>query len=54
MGEIPNQESLATLMTSIWASGVFMSLKAKPITTATEAVDVFKKAGTVDYRPPSK
>ena len=52
LGEIPDQESLAALMTSIWGSGVSMSLKAKPIITATEAVDVFKKAGTVGYRPP--
>ena len=53
LGEIPDQESLGAIMTSIWASGVSMSLKAKPLITATEAVDVFKKAGTIAYRPPS-
>jgi uncharacterized protein with GYD domain len=52
LGEIPDEESLGAFMMSIWASGVSMSLKAKPIMTATEAVEVFKKAGTVGYRPP--
>jgi uncharacterized protein with GYD domain len=53
LGELPDEESLAAIMTSLWASGVSMSLKAKAIVTATEAVDVFKKAGTVGYRPPA-
>ena len=53
LGEIPDQESLAAIMTAIWASGVSMSLKAKALMTATEAVDVYKKAGTVGYRPPT-
>jgi uncharacterized protein with GYD domain len=52
LGEVPDQESLAAIMTAIWASGVSMSLKAKALMTATEAVDVYKKAKTVGYRPP--
>ena len=31
-----------------------MSLKAKALMTATEAVEVYKKAGTVGYRPPNE
>ena len=53
IGGVPDQESLAAIMTSIWASGVSMSLKAKALMTATEAVDVYEKAGTVGYRPPT-
>ena len=52
LGEIPNEESLAAIMMSVWASGVSMSLKAKALMTATEAVDVYKKAGSVGYSPP--
>ena len=52
VGEVPDEESLKAIMVSIWASGVSMSLKAKAIMTATEAVDVYKKAATVAYRPP--
>ena len=53
VGEIPDQDSLAALVTSIWGGGVSMSIKAKPIITATEAVAVFKKAGNIAYRSPS-
>jgi len=28
-------------------------LKATPVMTATEAVDVMKKAGSLGYRPPT-
>ena len=53
LAEIPDQESLATIMMAIYASGVAMSLKATALMTATEAVDVFKKAGSLGYRPPT-
>jgi uncharacterized protein with GYD domain len=53
VGQVPDEESLAAVMTSIWASGVSVSLKAKAIMTAAEAVNVFKKSGTVAYRPPT-
>jgi uncharacterized protein with GYD domain len=54
LGEVPDEESLKAIMVSIWASGVSMSLKAKSLMTATEAVEVYKKAGTIGYRPPSE
>ena len=53
LGELPDEERLAAVVTSIWASGVSMSIKSKAIMTAAEAVDVYKKAGAVSYRPPS-
>ena len=54
LGEVPDRESLSAIVGSIWASGVSMSLKAKVVNTAAEAVGVFKKAATVSYQRPGK
>ena len=53
VAELPDQESLAALVVAFQAGGGPMSVKATPIMTTKEAVDVFKKAGSFDYRPPT-
>ena len=53
LAEIPDQESLTTLLMAFIAGGGPTSVKATPLYTATEAVDVFKKAGSLGYRPPT-
>ena len=52
LAEIPDQESLVAIIWAFQAGGGPTSLKATPLMTATEAVDVLKKAGSLDYRPP--
>ena len=51
LAEIPDQESLAALIWAFQAGGGPMSIKATPLMTFTEAVDVLKKAGSLGYRP---
>jgi len=53
LAEIPDQESLAAIIWAFQAGGGPLSLKATPVMTATEAVDVMKKAGSLGYRPPT-
>ena len=50
--EIPKQENLSAVMTAIQAGGGITSWKATALMTATEAVAVFKKAGSLGYKPP--
>jgi len=53
LAEIPDQESLAAIVWAFQAGGGPMSVKATPLMTATEAVDMCKKAGSLGYRPPT-
>ena len=54
LADVPDHESLAAILAAFLAGGVPMSLKATPLMTATEAVDVFKKAGSLGYIPPTE
>ena len=51
LAEIPDQESLAAILWAFQAGGGPMSIKATPLMTATEAVDMLKKAGSLGYEP---
>jgi len=53
LAEIPDQESLAAIIWAFQAGGGPISLKATPLMTATEAVDMTKRAGSLGYRPPT-
>ena len=53
LAEIPDQESLAAILVAFQAGGGPSSIKATPLMTATEAVGVFKEAGSLGYRPPT-
>jgi len=53
LAEIPDQKSLATILWAFQAGGGPSSVKATPLMTFTEAVDVFKKAGSLGYSPPT-
>ena len=53
LAEVPDQESLAEVVWSFQAGGGPTSIKATPVMTSTEAVEVFKKAGSLGYRPPA-
>lgn len=53
LAEIPDHESLTTLLMAFIAGGGPISVKATPLYTATEAVDYFKKAGSLGYIPPT-
>ena len=52
--DIPDQASLDAIMMAIFAGGPWTSFRATPIVTASEAVDIFKKAASVAYRPPGR
>ena len=52
LAEVPDQESLAEVVWAFQAGGGPVSIKATPLMTFTEAVDVWKKAGSLGYRPP--
>ena len=51
IADLPDQESLATIIWAFQAGGGPTSLKATPLMTATETIDVLKKVGTLGYRP---
>lgn len=48
----PDEKSLNIVTTAVFSGGAVTSIKAIAIITAEEAVDVFKKAASVVYRPP--
>lgn len=50
--DVPDQASLGAIMWAIFAGGGLASIRVTPIMTASEAVDVFKRAASVAYRPP--
>jgi uncharacterized protein with GYD domain len=52
LAEIPDQESLAEVVWAFQAGGGPTAIRATPLMTFTEAVDVWKKAGSLDYSPP--
>jgi len=52
--KLPDEKSLAAFLIAVKASGAVKSITATPVMTATDAVDVFKRAATVNYRPPAK
>ena len=54
LAEIPDQESVAAIIWAFQAGGGPTSVKATPLMTMTEAVDVLKKAGSLGYRPPTE
>lgn len=53
LAEIPDHESLAVIIFAFQAGGGPIFLNATPLMTATEAVNVMKKAGSLGYRPPT-
>ena len=53
VAEMPDQESVGAVNAAILASGAVASIKATAIVTAEEAVDIFKKAANVAYKPPT-
>lgn len=54
IAELPDQESLSALIWTFQAGGGPTSIKATPIMTFKESLDVFKKAGTLGYTPPTE
>ena len=51
LADVPDQESLTATMAAMHAGGGVISWKATPVMTATEVVNVLKKAGSLGYRP---
>ena len=52
--ESPELSNPYTVMGTIQASGAISSFKITPIVTISEAVDIFKKAASLNYRAPGK
>ena len=51
IADIPDEDSLAAILWSFQGGSGPMSIKATPLMTATEAVDMLKKAGSLGYEP---
>jgi len=52
--ESPDLSNVCTIGTTFLASGAASSIKYTPLLTVPEAVDLFKKAGNLGYRPPGR
>jgi uncharacterized protein with GYD domain len=52
--DAPDQASLDAVMLAIFAGGALASYRVTPIISASEAVDLFKRAASVAYRPPGR
>jgi uncharacterized protein with GYD domain len=52
--ESPDLNTVCTLGTTFLASGAAQAIKYVPLLTVPEAVDLFKKAASLGYRPPGK
>ena len=54
IADVPDEASLSAIMLAIFSRGLLASIRATSIITASEAVDIFKKAASMAYRPPGK
>ena len=54
IADIPDEASLGAIMAAFFADEGLTSIRATPIMTASESVDVFKKAASLAYRPLGK
>ena len=52
--ESPDLNSVYTVGATFMAGGTALSLKYTPLLTVPEAVDLFKKAASLGFRPPGK
>ena len=52
--ESPDLKSVYTVGTTFLASGAASAIKYVPLLAVPEAVDLFKKAASLDYRPSGK
>ena len=54
IADLPDQESLATIIWAFQAGGGPTSINSTPIMTFKESLDVLKKAGNLGYSPPTE
>jgi len=54
IADVPDQANLSALTLAFFAGGQWASFQTTPIITASEAVNLFKKAASVAYRPPGR
>ena len=52
--ESPDLKSIYAVTANFLAAGAAASIKCSPLFTTSEAVDIFKKAASLPYRPPGK
>ena len=52
--ESPDLSKIYTIGATFLAGGTALSIKYIPLLTVPEAVDLFKKAGSLGFRPPGK
>jgi uncharacterized protein with GYD domain len=52
--ESPDLKSIYAVTANFLAAGAASSIKCSPLITTSEAVDMFKKAASLPYRPPGK
>jgi uncharacterized protein with GYD domain len=52
--ESPDLKSIYAVTANFLAAGAASSIKCSPLSTTSEAVDIFKKAASLTYRPPGK
>jgi uncharacterized protein with GYD domain len=50
--EVPNNTAAAALATSVAAGGALSKVETIPLVTVEEAIEAFRMAGSVAYRPP--
>ena len=53
LAEVPDQEKLAEVVWAFQSGGGPLKIKATPLMTVTEAMEVFKRAGNLGYSPPT-
>jgi hypothetical protein len=51
--ELPDNDSAGMLSLAVFAGGALTSIKSVPIMTASEAEEMYRKAASVVYQPPS-
>jgi uncharacterized protein with GYD domain len=52
--EVPDNVSAAACSTAVASSGAFKTFKTTPLLTVEEGLAALKKAGGIDYKPPSR
>ena len=52
LGELPDDVTAATLSVKAAASGAYRSLSTTKLISTDEALEAFRRAGGVQYRPP--
>ncbi len=53
IAELPDDDAMACLAAAVRASNLIAEISCEKLVSSADAVAIFQRAGTIDYRPPA-